>query len=229
MLFRQLFDQETCTYTYVIADESTKEAILIDSAIEKHDRDMRLIRELGLTLKYVADTHIHADHITGMAKLKEATGAQICIPLSDNIDCADVQLKDGDTLEVGAIKIEILWTPGHTHNDICFYVNGDRVLTGDTLFIRGCGRTDFQSGSAETLYESVHTKLFTLPDETLVYPGHDYKGETCSTIGEEKQHNPRLELSKTKDQFIDIMDNLNLAHPKYIDIAMPRNLKCGNE
>lgn len=229
MLFRQLFDYETYTYTYLIADESTREAMIIDSVLEKHDRDMRLIKEHNLKLRYAAETHIHADHITGSAKLKEATGCEIMIPVSPEITAADKQLEDQTVLKVGNTEIKVLATPGHTNNDICFYVNHDRVLTGDTLFIRGCGRTDFQSGSAAVLYQSVHKQLFSLPDDTLVFPGHDYKGETCSTIGEEKAHNPRLKLENSEADFVAIMDDLNLPYPKKIDVALPRNQKCGAE
>lgn len=228
MLFRQLFDQASCTYSYLIADFNTKDALLIDSVQSCVERDLRIIQELGLSLIIVADTHIHADHITGMAQLKEATGAQICVPTSPEIDCADRHLAHGDTLTVGGISVRVLSTPGHTHNDICFYVNQDRVLTGDTLFIRGCGRTDFQSGDPKTLYHSVHEQLYTLPDETLVFPGHDYKGETCSTIGEEKLFNPRLNTGNNCETFVDIMNGLNLPYPKQIDTALPHNLKCGH-
>jgi glyoxylase-like metal-dependent hydrolase (beta-lactamase superfamily II) len=234
MLFRQLFDQETSTYTYLIADATTKEAVLVDPVIEQVERDLKLINELGLTLRYCLETHIHADHITGTGKLRELKGCQGIVPEKAHATCADRFIKDGDVLQVGDVQILAIATPGHTDSHMAYLVNNDRILTGDALFIRGCGRTDFQSGNAGTLYDSVTQRLFTLPDETFVYPGHDYRGHTVSTIGEEKRWNPRFveragEVSalKNRDNFIEFMNNLNLPDPKKIMEAVPANERCG--
>ncbi|HIK38220.1 MAG: MBL fold metallo-hydrolase [Geminocystis sp.] len=227
MLFRQLFDQDTWTYTYLIADEETKEAALVDPVLEKVERDLQLIRELGLKLVYSIETHVHADHITGTGKLKELTGCKGVVPEKAKVECADIYLKDGEVLKVGSVEIKAIHTPGHTDCHFAYLVNGTHLLTGDALFIRGCGRTDFQSGDAGQLYDSITQKLFTLPDSTLVYPGHDYRGHTVSTIGEEKQYNPRL-ANKTREEFIDIMNNLNLPNPAKIMEAIPANRQCGN-
>ncbi|NBD17619.1 MAG: MBL fold metallo-hydrolase [Cyanobacteria bacterium] len=226
MLFRQLFDHESSTYTYLIADISTKEAVLVDPVLEQVERDIQLIQELGLTLSYCLETHIHADHITGTGKLREVTGCQGLVPKNAQANCADRFLEDKEVLTLGSIRIQTIATPGHTDSHYAYLVNQDRVLTGDALFIRGCGRTDFQSGDAGTLYDAVTERLFTLPDNTLVYPGHDYKGFTVSTIGEEKQYNPRF-VGRTRDQFIEFMNNLNLPDPKKMMEAVPANQKCG--
>ena len=178
MLFRQLFDAETSTYTYLVADLDAKEAILVDPVLEQVDRDLKLLKELGLNLRYCLETHIHADHITGTDRLREATGCLGIVPEKAKAACADRHIRDGETLKLGAITIKAIATPGHTDSHNAYLVNDDRVLTGDALFIRGCGRTDFQSGDAGTLYDSVTQRLFTLPDETLVYPAHDYRGHT---------------------------------------------------
>ena len=226
MLFRQLFDADTWTYTYLIADINTKEAILVDSVLEQVERDFKLLKELGLKLKYCLETHIHADHITGTGKLREMTGCTGIVPENAQAACADRYIKDGEILRVGDIEIKAIETNGHTDSHMAYLVNNTHVLTGDALFIRGCGRTDFQSGDAGTLYDRVTQKLFTLPDETLVYPGHDYKGQTVSTIGEEKQFNPRF-VGKNRDNFITFMDNLNLPNPKKMMEAVPANERCG--
>ena len=227
MLFRQLFDSESSTYTYLLADEETKEAILIDPVLEQVDRDLKLLQELGLTLRYCLETHVHADRITGTAKLRQATGCMGIVPDKADVGCADRQIKDGENLQLGSIAIAAIATPGHTDSHMTYYVNRDRVFTGDALFIRGCGRTDFQSGDAGTLFDSVTQRLFTLPDETLVYPAHDYRGHTVSTIGEEKQWNPRF-VGRSRDNFIEFMGNLNLPEPKKIMEAVPANERCGN-
>ena len=224
MIFRQLFDRETCTYTFFIGDQSSGSVAIIDPVIEQVDRDLRLIEQLKLTAAFILETHTHADHITGAGKVREKTGASICVSHQSGVKNADKYLKDGDKITLGGTDIVVLETPGHTSDSLCFLTSG-MVFTGDTLFIRGCGRTDFQNGSAEVLYRSVHSKLFSLPDSTLVYPGHDYKGETVSTISEEKAYNPRLSLSES--DFIELMDNLNLPNPKKIDEAVPANLNCG--
>ncbi|MGA1621986.1 MAG: MBL fold metallo-hydrolase [Synechocystis sp.] len=226
MLFRQLFDPETSTYTYLIADPVTKDAALVDSVLEQVERDEKLLTELGLTLRFCLETHVHADHITGAGRLREITGCQGLVPQFADVACADRHLNDGDVIHVGAIPIQAIATPGHTDSHLAFLVNQTHLLTGDALLIRGCGRTDFQSGDAGTLYDVIQQKLFTLPDETLVYPGHDYRGQTVSTIGEEKRFNPRL-VGRDRQGFIDYMDSLNLPDPKKIMEAVPANQLCG--
>ncbi len=226
IIFQQLFEPESSTYTYLIADPKTQQAALIDPVREMVGRDLKLIDELGLKLIYVLDTHIHADHITGAGELRKKTKAKTGVSQNAGVDCVDIQLKDGDQLTLGDKKIQVLATPGHTDTCLSFYFE-DRVFTGDALLIRGTGRTDFQQGSAERLYDSVTKKLFTLPDETLLYPGHDYKGFTSSTIGTEKKHNSRLGGERSKADFIKIMSELKLAHPKKIQEAVPANLSCG--
>jgi glyoxylase-like metal-dependent hydrolase (beta-lactamase superfamily II) len=225
MLFRQLFDYNTWTYTYLIADENTRAAILVDPVLEQVDRDMQLLNELGLNLKYCLETHIHADHITGTAKLRELTGCRGIVPEHANAVCADRFMHDGEILEMDGIRVEAIATPGHTDSHLAFLVNGTHLLSGDALLIRGCGRTDFQSGDPGMMYDSLQ-RLLALPAETLVYPGHDYKGRTVSTIGEEKRLNPRL-AGKNREQFIDLMNHLNLPNPKKIMEAVPANEECG--
>ncbi|MGE3727826.1 MAG: MBL fold metallo-hydrolase [Candidatus Sericytochromatia bacterium] len=228
MIFRQMFDAESSTYTYLIGDEQSREAALIDSVQEQAERDTKVLKELGLTLKYLLETHVHADHITGVTRLKaQFAEAKSVVSAQGGAPCADHLAQDGDLFRLGELEIRVLATPGHTNGCISYQV-GDRVFTGDALLIRGCGRTDFQEGSASQLYDSVTQKLFALPDQTQVYPGHNYIGLTSSTIGEEKQHNPRLGGGKSKAEFVDIMDNLKLAQPAKIMEAVPANLKCGN-
>ncbi len=227
MLFRQLFDQESSTYTYLIADPISKEALLVDPVLEQVLRDRQLLEELGLTLKYCLETHIHADHITGSGKLRDMTGCFSFVPEKAQISCADGFLKDGEILRLGTVMIKAIATPGHTDSHLAYLVNQKAVLTGDALFIRGCGRTDFQSGDAGILYDSVTQRLFTLPNETLVYPGHDYRGHTVSTIGEEKELNARF-LGRDRANFITFMNNLNLPNPKKMMEAVPANQRCGN-
>lgn len=228
MILRQMFDYETYTYTYLLADEKTKEAVLIDSVYEQAERDARLVKELGLDLKYLLETHVHADHVTGISELKKHfPEAKSVVHQEGGTVCNDIDSKDGDELKVGDITIKVLSTPGHTNGCVSFYTEG-MVFTGDSLFIRGTGRTDFQNGSPEKLYDGITQKLFVLPNETIVYPGHDYNGLLFSTIGEEKQFNPRL-ANKTREEFAEIMKNLNLPHPKKIQEAVPANLKCGNK
>ena len=227
MLFRQLCDLETNTYTYLIADTKTKEALLVDPVLEQVERDFKLLAELKLTLKFCLETHIHADHITGTGKLRELTDCLGIVPINAHALCANHFIEDGEIITVGDITIKAIETLGHTDSHMAYLVNQDRVLTGDALFIRGCGRTDFQSGDAGLLYDSVTQKLFTLPDETLVYPGHDYRGHTVSTIGEEKLYNPRF-AGRDRHEFIEFMTNLNLPHPKKMMEAVPANESCGN-
>ena len=223
---RQLFDTESSTYTYLVWDALTREAALIDCVKGHADRDLRLIRELDLNLKYLLETHIHADHITGAAQLRDATSARAVIHENAKNDCADLLVKDGDTLYLGKHLISVLHTPGHTDTDISYLIEG-AVFTGDALLIRGCGRTDFQSGDAAQLYDSITQKLFTLPGNTIVYPGHDYKGILSSTIKEEKNYNPRLGGNRSKNAFIHVMNSLDLDPPKKMEQAIPSNLRCG--
>ena len=226
MLFRQLFDRESCTYTYLIADRLTQEAALVDPVLEQADRDLKLLGELNLQLKFCLETHIHADHITGTAKLRDLTGCQGIVPVNALAKCADRFIRDEETLRLGKIEIRAIETLGHTDSHMAYSVNGDRVLTGDALLIRGCGRTDFQHGDAATLYETVIDKLFTLADDTLVYPAHDYHGRTVSTIGEEKQWNPRF-IERDRARFVKLMNNLDLSYPRKMMEAVPANQECG--
>lgn len=227
MLFRQLFDKESSTYTYLIADIQTKAAVLVDPVLEQTERDLQLIQELGLTLRYCLETHIHADHITGTGELRQQTGCLGIVPENAPAICADQQMKNGDILQIDSIVIEAIATPGHTDSHLAYLVNKERLLTGDSLLIRGCGRTDFQSGNAGVLFDIVTQKLFTLQDETLIYPGHDYQGFTISTIGEEKKYNPRFS-GHNRESFIQLMNGLNLPNPQKIMVAVPANERCGN-
>jgi glyoxylase-like metal-dependent hydrolase (beta-lactamase superfamily II) len=226
MIFRQLFDADTCTYTYLIADSTTKRGIIVDSVLEQFERDLNLIKELGIELVYSLDTHVHADHITAAAKLRQATGCKIAYSAMSKVTAADELINDNQVIEIDGLKLKALATPGHTDCSMCYLVNNELLLTGDTLLIRGCGRTDFQQGNAAGLYENVTKKLFTLPDSTKVYPAHNYQGMTMSTIGEEKAHNPRF-VGKTKAEFIELMNNLNMPKPRRMDEAVPANLQCG--
>lgn len=226
MLFRQLYDQESSTYTYLIADLKSRTALLVDPVLEQVERDLKLLQELDLTLSFCIETHIHADHITGTHQLQVKTGCLGVVPEHATAVCADRTLKDGEILKLGDVSLNTISTPGHTDSHNAYWVNGDRVLTGDALFIRGCGRTDFQSGDAGVLYDSVTHKLFRLPDETLVYPGHDYRGLTVSTIKEEQQWNPRFK-GRERSAFIEFMNNLDLPNPKKMMEAVPANEHCG--
>lgn len=226
LVFQQLFEAKSSTYTYLLGDSVTKEAVLIDSVLETVDRDLKLIDELGLTLRYVLDTHIHADHVTGAGEIRNRLGVKTAVAEKANVPCADINLKENDVIKFGEFSIKVLETPGHTDSSLSFYSEG-MIFTGDALLIRGCGRTDFQGGSSEKMYDNVHKKIFTLPPETIVYPAHDYKGFTSSTVETEKKHNPRLGLHKTKKEFVEIMANLKLDYPKMIDVALPANKVCG--
>lgn len=226
MMLRQLFDPETSTYTYLVVDEATRRAALIDPVLEQHERDLTLIRELDVDLVYVLDTHVHADHVTGSGRIAEATGARIGLAAAAGVEHAELQLEDGQTLPLGSLEIHVISTPGHTDGCLTYLVDGS-LFTGDALLIRGTGRTDFQQGSSPRLWDSITRKLFSLPDDTLVFPGHDYKGRTCSTIGEEKAHNPRVGAGKTRTEFLQLMADLKLAPPRKIKEAVPRNLLLG--
>jgi sulfur dioxygenase len=226
MIFRQLFDYESWTYTYLLADETTREAALIDTVKEQVERDLALLRELGLNLKYLLETHIHADHVTAAAALRVKTGAKIALNAIAGVSVADIQLEDGDELTLGAHKIRCLATPGHT-NSCMSYVCENRVFTGDTLLIRDAGRTDFQEGSSEKMFDSVTRKLFALPDSTQVFPAHDYKGFASSTIAEEKAHNLKFGGERSLESFKGLMAAMKLGQPKKIHIAVPANMECG--
>ena len=230
MIFRQLFENTSSTYTYLLACEDTKQCALIDTVVDTTDRDMKVLQDLGLTLTYTIDTHIHADHLTAATKLKALTNSQIIYPSMCDLPCMDIGAKEGEAIKIGSISLHPLFTPGHTDHHFAYLIdNGTQqmVFTGDALLIEACGRTDFQSGDAATLYESIHSKLFSLPNETLVYPGHDYSGRTISSIQQEKQRNPRLGNNTSKEDFVHIMDNLDLPYPKKIDFAVPGNEDCG--
>lgn len=226
LLLRQLFEPSSCTYTYVLADEGSRDAVIIDPVLETVPRDSRLLRELGLRLRYAVNTHCHADHVTGSGALRAALpGCRSVISRASGAR-ADVLLEEGDTLRFGAFALEARASPGHTDGCMTFVLDDHSMaFTGDALLIRGCGRTDFQQGCARTLYRSVHDKIFTLPDHCLVYPAHDYTGQTVSTVGEERSLNPRLTLSA--EEFVRVMDGLGLPRPKLMDVAVPANLRCG--
>lgn len=226
MYFRQLFEPDTFTYTYLLGCDRSRRAILIDPVASEVDAYFRLLNEAGLKLLYTLETHVHADHITGSGLLREKLGSKSVVHRDAGALCADLLVTDGVMLQVGNLEIEVRATPGHTAGCVS-YVVGDRVFTGDSLLIGGCGRTDFQQGDAGLLYDSIHNKLFSLPADTLVFPGHDYDGNTVSTIRQEMAKNLRLGGGKSRDEFIGIMKNLKLAYPKYIDQALPANQSCG--
>lgn len=226
MIFKQLFEPDTCTYTYLLGCERTRRAVLIDPVATEIEHYVRLLNELDLKLLYTMETHVHADHITGAGILRERLGSKSVVHRDAGAMCADLLVTDGILLQVGDFEIEVRHTPGHT-NGCVSYVVGDRVFTGDALFIGGCGRTDFQQGDAGRLYDSIIDKLFTLSPDALVYPGHDYNGNTVSSIGQEMAKNPRLGGGKSREEFIGIMNELDLPYPKYIDRALPANQACG--
>ena len=225
---RQLFDPESSTYSYLVWDTASREAVLIDPVYEQLERDTRLIRELDLKLRYALETHVHTDHITSANKLRKRFHAIVMVHENSHAKCADVLIKGGDFVPLGASKIGVLFTPGHTDSDVCYVIPG-AVFTGDTLLIGDCGRTDFQSGNAGTLYDSITQQLFALPDDTLVYPGHDFNGRSYSTIADERLHNPRAGNGTTRDEFISIMNSLELEPPPRIHEALPSNLRCGTQ
>ena len=228
MIFRQLFDPPSSTYTYLLADERSRQAILVDTVFEQSKRDAALIEELGLKLLWTLETHVHADHVTGAWLLRERLGSHVALSAAAGAEGADRLLAHGERVEFGKRYVEVRATPGHTSGCVVYVVDDHQAaLTGDTLLIRGCGRTDFQQGSAEMLYRSVHEQIFTLPEACLLYPGHDYRGLTVTSVEEEKLFNPRLGGQILREDFIGYMDNLGLPHPKQMDIAVPANLRCG--
>lgn len=229
MLFRQFFDPVSSTYTYLLASGHGREALIIDPVKEQVPQYLTAIRQLDLKLVRAIDTHIHADHITGLGDLRDATGCVTVMGQFTKAECVSQQVKEDDVVDVDGVRLRALYTPGHTDESFSFVLRPDRpkaVFTGDVLLIRGTGRTDFQNGDPRKSYDSIVNKLFKLPDETLVYPAHDYKGWTSSSIGEEKRHNPRL-AGKSLDAYVQIMRNLKLPDPKQMDVAVPANLACG--
>lgn len=226
MIFRQLFEPISSTYTYLIGCEETGQAILIDPVINAIDRDLQALQQLGLRLECTLDTHVHADHITAALQLKLRVGSKIAAPAIDRLPCVDLPVEENRPIQVGSLSLKGLHTPGHTDGHFA-YLLGERVFTGDALLIDGCGRTDFQNGDSEALYRSVTEKLFSLADETLVYPAHDYTGRRVSSIAQEKGRNPRLGAGKRVEEFKQIMAGLKLPYPKFIDHAVPGNRQCG--
>lgn len=226
MIFRQLFEPLSSTYTYVLGCEETGQALLVDPVLPAWERDLKVLSELGLKLALTVETHVHADHITAALQLKREAGSRIAYPAASGAPCADVRVEDGRELRVGSVALRPVFTPGHTDDHFSYVVDG-RALTGDALLIDGCGRTDFQNGDAATLYRSVHERLFALPEDTLVYPAHDYQQRRVSTIAQERSRNPRLGGSRSLAEFVGIMSALNLPYPKFIDYAVPGNRECG--
>ncbi|MCB1667889.1 MAG: MBL fold metallo-hydrolase [Porticoccaceae bacterium] len=228
MIFRQLFDQTSSTYTYLLADETTREAVIIDPVYEQSRRDTALIHELDLKLLYTLDTHCHADHVTGSWLMRHHTGCKIACAKVIGAENTDTALIHGDKIRFGHCSLSARATPGHTDGCISFVTEDQTmVFTGDALLIRGCGRSDFQQGSPHRLYHSIKEQIFTLPDDCAVYPGHDYAGRTSSTVAEEKQYNPRLGGSANEDDFVGYMSAMQLPHPKHLAVALPANMRCG--
>src|SRR5512141_3447586 len=225
MIFRQLFDSVSGTYSYLLASRAGGEALIVDPVLEKVDRYLQLIGELDLKLVKAVDPHLHADHITGLGALRDRTHCITVMGENTKADVVSMRLAEGDRLTIEGLALDVLYTPGHTDDSYSFLM-GDRVFTGDTLLIRGTGRTDFQNGSARAQYESIFNRLLKLPEETLVYPAHDYKGDTVSTIGEEKRFNPRLQV-RSIDEYVELMSHLNLPNPKMMDVAVPANMRIG--
>ena len=225
MIFKQVFDQKSSTYTYLIASAKGREAVIIDPVIDNVENYIKLLHELDLKLVKVIDTHIHADHVTGASKLKQATNCSTLMGEHTPADAVEIKIKDEEIIKIDQIEIKAMYTPGHTSDSYSFLMD-KYLFSGDTLLINGTGRTDFQNGSSKDAYNSLFNKLLKLPDDTVLYPGHDYNGKLSSTIGKEKQHNPRLQVENV-DQYIEIMSNLNLSKPKMIDHNISRNLKLG--
>jgi glyoxylase-like metal-dependent hydrolase (beta-lactamase superfamily II)/rhodanese-related sulfurtransferase len=225
MIFRQLFDSVSGTYSYLLASRAGGEALILDPVLEKADRYCQLLRELDLRLVKAVDTHLHADHVTGLGELRDRTQCITIMGEQSKADVVSMRVSDGDKVMIEGLSLDVMYTPGHT-DDSYSYLMGDRVFTGDTLLIRGTGRTDFQNGSSREQYESIFNRLLKLPDETFVFPAHDYKGDTVSTIGEERRYNPRLQV-RNVDEYIELMANLKLPNPKMMDVAVPANMHVG--
>jgi len=225
MIFRQLFDSTSGTYTYLLASRRGGEALIIDPVLDRVDRYLQLVRELDLRLVKAVDTHLHADHVTGLGALRDRTHCITVMGEQTQADVVSMRVAEGDHVTIEGLRLKVLYTPGHTDDSYSFLLP-DRVFTGDTLLIRGTGRTDFQNGDPRAQYDSIFNKLMKLPEETLVYPAHDYKGDTVSTIGEEQSFNPRLRV-KSIDEYVDLMNNLNLPNPKMMDVAVPANMRVG--
>ena len=230
MIFRQLFDPQSSTYSYLLGDEETRQAILIDSVLASTDQTLMLLEQLDLRLSIALDTHTHADHITGLGALRDRTGCITMMGEQAVASCLTATFKDGDQITAGNINLEVIYSPGHTDDSYSFYLpseSGGMLFSGDTLLIRGTGRTDFQNGDARQQYNSLFNRLLKLPDSCTVHPGHDYRGWTLSTIGEEKRNNPRLQIVN-QGEYVDLMDSLDLPSPKLMDVAVPANQACGN-
>ena len=225
MIFRQLFDSVSGTYSYLLASRAGGEALILDPVLEKADRYCQLLRELDLRLVKAVDTHLHADHVTGLGELRDRTQCITIMGEQSKADVVSMRVSDGDKVMIEGLSLDVMYTPGHTDNSYS-YLMGDRVFTGDTLLIRGTGRTDFQNGSSRAQYELIFNRLLKLPDETMVFPAHDYKGDTVSTIGEERRYNPRLQV-RSVDEYIELMANLKLPNPKMMDVAVPANMHVG--
>jgi sulfur dioxygenase len=230
MIFRQLFEPESSTYTYLLGCRASGDALLIDPVLETIERDLALVRALGLRLAWTLETHVHADHVTGASRARDLAGSRIAAPAVEGIDCADLAIREGRDFECGSLCLRPLHTPGHTDSHHCYVLEHDGlacVFTGDCLLIDGCGRTDFQNGSSRQMFRSIRDKLFLLADETLVYPAHDYQGRFVSSIAQEKARNPRVGLQRSEEEFLAIMASLDLPRPKRIEEAVPANMRCG--
>lgn len=226
MIFKQFFETETCTFTYLLACEKTKQAVLIDTVESEVPKYLKELDAQDLKLVYTLETHVHADHVTAADILRQKLGSKSVVHRDAGAICGDLLVTDGVHLIVGSLDLEVRYTPGHTNGCMSFFA-GDRIFTGDSLLIGGCGRTDFQSGDAGKLYDSIHAKIFSLNDDVIIYPGHDYNSNTQSTVGEERKNNKRLGNNRSREAFINLMSELKLAYPKYIDVAVPANQACG--
>jgi glyoxylase-like metal-dependent hydrolase (beta-lactamase superfamily II) len=226
MIFKQFFEPNTSTFTYLLACEKTKQAVLIDTVESEVPNYLKELEAQDLKLVYTLETHVHADHVTAADALRQKIDSKSVVHRDAGAMCGDLLVTDGVHIIVGTIDLEVRYTPGHTNGCISFFA-GDRIFTGDSLLIGGCGRTDFQSGDSGQLYDSIHHQIFSLPDDVIVYPGHDYNGKTQSTVGEERKNNKRLGGNRSREDFIKIMSELKLAYPKFIDIALPANQACG--